>query len=351
MTPASSVHTNQLENGDIEKKDTTKQESHKRQFRGTFAPTVLHDLVETGKINTTAAWLCMVIESLSKTDRGCYASNKFLGEKIHRNERVIRTILSSLEQIGLLISEWKGNERRLWIDWNLKSNSKRSNVYYNKEDRLKTAGLTGRNQPVRPAENSRKVNIDSNNSENICDDVLHRRIYEEKNCKNGERIFDADLRHLYDLLSRGYCKSMNVNRSIFKDYFKAKRNLKNVVENYGLDRVTKDLEYYSNNVIISQNTGEILTIKNSNKIENCLSWIENDMRRRENYRNSNNSSSNGQISTIPSLLKDRFNIIALNTLTNNEENYKVHKHTLEEWKKDFPHLKVIKKTLIKEKED
>src|SRR5579862_8669518 len=113
---------------------TNQPEFHERQFRGTWAPVTLHDLVEKGEISALAAWLAMVIDSLSKTERGCYASNKFLAEKIHKSESRVKVLLAQLEKSKILVSEWNATERRLWIDWNCRSNDKR-NIKYQEQVR------------------------------------------------------------------------------------------------------------------------------------------------------------------------------------------------------------------------
>ena len=105
-------------------------ENHERQFTGTFAHRKLHDLVESGELPATAAWLVMVIDSLSKTDRGCFASNAYLGKKIHKSESRIKVYLAQLEKSNLLISKWSGDERQLWIDWNGRSSSNKFTFHY-----------------------------------------------------------------------------------------------------------------------------------------------------------------------------------------------------------------------------
>lgn len=89
-------------------------EKHERQFTGTNAPVELHDAVENGLISPTAAWLAMVINSLGKGKlKKCFASNKYLGGKIHRKERNIQYLLANLKKYGFLeiIEEKNGNRK------------------------------------------------------------------------------------------------------------------------------------------------------------------------------------------------------------------------------------------------
>lgn len=120
------------------------KESHPRQFTGTFAPAVLHDLVESGGLHPVAAWLALVIASLSKGKRGCFASNAFLGKKIHKSEPQIRVLLRKLEAVNLLGSRWEGRTRFLWINWDQDSQERRKTSYLQR-DRLKTIDTPIRN--------------------------------------------------------------------------------------------------------------------------------------------------------------------------------------------------------------
>lgn len=102
-----------------------------RQFTGTFAPSVLHDLVEEGKIPASAAWLAMTIHAYSKGKLGCFASNEYLGKKIHKGPRQVQRLLEYLEKTEILESEWRDDGKRyLTIDCNKKSKTKRKEEYF-----------------------------------------------------------------------------------------------------------------------------------------------------------------------------------------------------------------------------
>ncbi len=114
-------------------------ETPKRGFCGTFARVELHDLVESGELSATAAWLTMMIEPLSKGKRKCFASNAYLAKKLHKSERQIQVLLSKLEEAHLLKSKFVGRERQLWIDWTFQSNRKREKTYKAKSRPVKNS--------------------------------------------------------------------------------------------------------------------------------------------------------------------------------------------------------------------
>jgi hypothetical protein len=91
------------------------EEQPERGFCGTWASRELHDLVEAGTLSITAAWLAMVIYSLSRGSRGCFASNAYLGGKIHKSPRRVQELLESLEKCGLLEARWDGDRRFLRV--------------------------------------------------------------------------------------------------------------------------------------------------------------------------------------------------------------------------------------------
>jgi hypothetical protein len=114
------------------KKDSEKsnpEENHPRVFQGTWADNILHELVELGEISVSVAWFAMTIKSLSKKE-GCYASNEYLGKKIHRDGKTAERYLRILESKKLLISEWQGRTRILRIDLTRKSNKTRAKAYF-----------------------------------------------------------------------------------------------------------------------------------------------------------------------------------------------------------------------------
>lgn len=99
------------------------QELKKTQkYSGVFSPRELHELVSKGEknggISPTAAWLTLTILGLSKQDRGCYASNRYLAKQLNKSVSQMAVLLRKLEKAKILKSEWIGEERRLRIDLN-----------------------------------------------------------------------------------------------------------------------------------------------------------------------------------------------------------------------------------------
>lgn len=82
-----------------------KVETHKKKFRGTWAHAILHQLVERGEINTSEAWLCLIIDGFMKPGgRGCFASSEYLAKKLFLGERQVQQMLKKLsgEDLNLL---------------------------------------------------------------------------------------------------------------------------------------------------------------------------------------------------------------------------------------------------------
>ncbi len=105
------------------------EETPKRQFTGTFAPAILHDLVEEGKLPALAAWLAMVIHAYSKGKRGCFASNGYLAKRINKSPRHIPRLLQQLEEAQVLECSEKDGKRYLLINWDQDSTDKRTALF------------------------------------------------------------------------------------------------------------------------------------------------------------------------------------------------------------------------------
>jgi len=261
-------------------------EIHERQFTGTFAHRKLHDKVESGDLTAIAAWLVMVIDSLSKGDRGCYASNAFLGKKINKSEQRVRVLLSSLEDNGMLISKWVGDERRLWIDWSCNCLDKRSDNYVKN-------GRPLENERLRPLENKRLEtsgkyikNISNNRSERGTATPVPTQILpiEEKTVK--KKDITQPILDLADMLGKAYCRKSKCKKPPFNKFALAK-SIKGVVDNYGEMRLTKIVSYYCNNKILHKNNNELI-IQSVKHLSSCINWIEDCMKldgtlKEENY--------------------------------------------------------------------
>jgi len=138
----------------VRKAQPSKPETHERGFRGTWAHKSLHDKVEAGELSPTAAWLAMVIDSLHGK-AGCFATNEYLGTKIHRTADHVRDLLRRLEKAGVLCSRWEGKTRYLWIDWDGESSQKRRKTYRAKARTTET----GEKSPVETGEKSPVSNL------------------------------------------------------------------------------------------------------------------------------------------------------------------------------------------------
>lgn len=97
------------------------EETHQRQFRGTYAPPSLHRLVDSGEITPKEAWLLMTIDSFVKSSangKGCFASNGYLGQRCQMAAYSVAHSIKKLEDMGLISREsWDGNTRYLWVNY------------------------------------------------------------------------------------------------------------------------------------------------------------------------------------------------------------------------------------------
>lgn len=100
-----------------------------REFQGTWACVELHDLVESGEISATAAWLAMTIQAYAKRKRGCFASNEYLAKKVHKSLRQVQYLLKELENAGILEAYWKGRMRFLRLVFEKPPEGKRETNY------------------------------------------------------------------------------------------------------------------------------------------------------------------------------------------------------------------------------
>lgn len=134
-------NTNSSKNAD----PVNNEESHVRQFTGTWAPVTLHDLVESGELPALAAWLAMVVDSLSKgKKRVCDATNSYLGKKIHKEPRQVQRLLEKLEEKGMLKSEWRNGKRCLWVTYCCDSKDTRKDTQTNGLTHVKSDVLNKR---------------------------------------------------------------------------------------------------------------------------------------------------------------------------------------------------------------
>jgi hypothetical protein len=123
-------------NGTSNKSNNQHSEEPAKQFQGTWACVELHDLVEEGTISPTAAWLAMTIMAYTKGKRGCFASNEYLGNKIHKKVRQTQVLLKQLEDAGILLTSYRGDMRHLRISFDDYQKPKRKDAY-KAENRLK----------------------------------------------------------------------------------------------------------------------------------------------------------------------------------------------------------------------
>ena len=103
-------------------------------------PPEVISMVEEGEISCKEAVLLMVIDSLTKyKGKACFASNDYLGSRIHSKEWQVRNMIKHLKKLGILKQTgFDGRRRFLTTVW---SNSRGA-------DRWKITGQTGEKSRV-----------------------------------------------------------------------------------------------------------------------------------------------------------------------------------------------------------
>lgn len=93
-------------------------ENHKQQFRGVWTPAEVIALLEEGKINCQEMVLLNIIDSLVTPDRGCFATNQYLGERIGLSADRAKRLISNLKSLGLVRQvAFDGRRRYLETSW------------------------------------------------------------------------------------------------------------------------------------------------------------------------------------------------------------------------------------------
>lgn len=112
-------------------------------FTGWFIPAHVVALTEDGTLNIKEAVLLAIIDSFARGPRGCFASNKYLGQKLQVGADRIKQMVSKLVKLGLVFqSDFDGRSRKL-------------DVYWSSPD---VTGQTGKKFPSRPGKNSPHIN-------------------------------------------------------------------------------------------------------------------------------------------------------------------------------------------------
>jgi hypothetical protein len=88
------------------------QETHVFQFRGSFVPAYIHGLMAQRKITASELAVFCIVDTLSKGEAGCYATNGYLAASSGVEKRTVIRAVQKLEKLGVLTSELRGRNRR-----------------------------------------------------------------------------------------------------------------------------------------------------------------------------------------------------------------------------------------------
>lgn len=135
-------------------------ELHEKQFRGYWIPAYVVELFEQDTINAKELILLSVIDSLAKTNEGCFASNKYLGEKIKVSGDRTQRMIAHLRELRL-ISElaFDGRKRYLETYWSRNPSKELVDQCQNTEsDQVEIPGQTRQKYLGRPGESTVHIN-------------------------------------------------------------------------------------------------------------------------------------------------------------------------------------------------
>ena len=114
------------------------EEKHDKQFRGCWIPSEVIKLFEKGSINSSEVMLLITIDSLVSEDKGCFASNEYLGKKVGMSAGHVKDTIKHLVDLGLVLKTLiDNNQRHLETSWS------RIKVEVVKDDRLKSSLMNG----------------------------------------------------------------------------------------------------------------------------------------------------------------------------------------------------------------
>lgn len=104
-------------------------EQHSKQFTGWWIPAYAIELFEDRTINAKELILLATVHSYVEKGEGCFASNRFLGEKIRVQESQIKKMISHLKELGLLMSSgFDGRRRWLSVPWAVMNEDRRKRI-------------------------------------------------------------------------------------------------------------------------------------------------------------------------------------------------------------------------------
>lgn len=95
------------------------KESYQKQFRGVWISPEIMDMVESKVISIKEGWLLIIIDSLVQYGgKDCFASNKYLSERIGVGVDMLGKMISRLKKEKLLIqTKFDGRKRYLKTCW------------------------------------------------------------------------------------------------------------------------------------------------------------------------------------------------------------------------------------------
>jgi hypothetical protein len=133
-------------------------ETHSPKHRGVWFPPEISDLVAVGDMTTNEAFLLGIIDSLvDHSGEDCYASNEWLGKRIHLKGDMIKRMISHLKEMGLLVQTgFNGRKRYLRTIW---SRFPGRRGIHSRADSANIPRQTGSKFPVENTKREYKENI------------------------------------------------------------------------------------------------------------------------------------------------------------------------------------------------
>lgn len=91
-----------------------REEKHTQFFRGAWIPADVFRMVETRIISFGHGWLLVVIDSLVNAQgEGCFATNRYLADRMGMKVRQVQNLLRELQELGLVFQRESAKHKRV----------------------------------------------------------------------------------------------------------------------------------------------------------------------------------------------------------------------------------------------
>ena len=113
------------------------EERHEKGFNGLYIPWHVLQMFEQKKLKAIDMMMLCMVYSLCHKDRGCFASNTYLGKCVGVSENRASSIISKLRRLNLIIiTAYDGRRRTLQVIYNMKPKELQQSAFQKQGVRL-----------------------------------------------------------------------------------------------------------------------------------------------------------------------------------------------------------------------